>query len=302
PVYRKRAEDLAGKALAEHEIVQIKVKLSQLERERYNQLIQTRNDFLKQSKISLGSLQGWQMFVQMSARSQSGRRAMLAHREAKDIALGTDGKLRILIDLLAEHYPARILIFTADNATVYRISQELLIPAITHQTPVKERHEILTKFREGKYNTLVASHVLNEGVDVPAATVAIILSGTGSAREYTQRLGRVLRKGNIENKQAILYEVVAEDTSEEGTSARRRGERNNEPQRRGGRREEEERKGKLKVVYGSGKERSLKAAEQLEINYSTGSSKSKIQNSDVTDRFTDAPPKRGGDHSEEAED
>lgn len=44
-VYRKRAEDLAGKALAEHEIVQIKVKLSQLERERYNQLIQTRNDF-----------------------------------------------------------------------------------------------------------------------------------------------------------------------------------------------------------------------------------------------------------------
>ncbi|MEH2451910.1 DEAD/DEAH box helicase family protein [Nostoc sp.] len=310
-VYRKRAEDLAGKALAEHEIVQIKVKLSQLERERYNQLIQTRNDFLKQSRISLGSLQGWQMFVQMSARSQSGRRAMLAHREAKDIALGTDGKLRILVNLLAEHYPARILIFTADNATVYRISQELLIPAITHQTPVKERHEILTKFREGKYNTLVASHVLNEGVDVPAASVAIILSGTGSAREYTQRLGRILRKGNIENKQAILYEVVAEDTSEEGTSARRRGvERENEPQRRGGR-TEEEKKGKLQVVYGSGKERSLKAAEQLEINYSTGSSKlvlsevevSKNKNSaDVTDRFTDASPKRGGDHSEETED
>jgi len=255
---------------------------------------------LKQSKISLGSLQGWQMFVQMSARSQSGRRAMLAHREAKDIALGTDGKLRILINLLAEHYPARILIFTADNATVYRISQELLIPAITHQTPVKERHEILTKFREGKYNTLVASHVLNEGVDVPAATVAIILSGTGSAREYTQRLGRILRKGNIENKQAILYEVVAEDTSEEGTSARRRGERRaGEAGETGG---EKERKGKLQVVYGSGKERSLKAAEQLEINYSTGSPKSKIQNSDVTDRFTDASPKRGGDHPEETED
>ena len=105
-VYRKRAEDLAGKALAEHEIVQIKVKLSQIERERYNELIQTRNDFLSQSKISLGSIQGWQMFVQMSARSQPGRRAMLAHREAKEIALGTDGKLRILADLLAEHYPA----------------------------------------------------------------------------------------------------------------------------------------------------------------------------------------------------
>jgi superfamily II DNA or RNA helicase len=266
-VYRKRAEDLAGKALAEHEIVQIKVKLSQLEREKYNQLIQIRNDFLKESKISLGSLQGWQRFVQMSARSQAGRRAMLAHREAKEIALGTDGKIRVLADILAEHYPERVLIFTADNTTVYVISQEFLVPAITHQTPVKERHEILTKFREGDYKTLVASHVLNEGVDVPAASVAVILSGTGSTREYIQRLGRVLRKGKDNNKQAILYEVVAEDTSEEGTSARRRGVERKEPQRRRESRGEEEKKGNLRVVYGGGKGKSQKAAEQLEINY-----------------------------------
>ena len=276
-VYRKCAEDLAGKALAAHEIVQIKVKLSQLEREKYNQLIQTRNDFLKQSKISLGSLQGWQMFVQMSARSQAGRRAMLSHRQAKEIALGTDGKIRVLVDLLASHYPERILIFTADNATVYQISQNLLIPAITHQTPVKERHEILTKFKSGEYNTLVASNVLNEGVDVPAASIAIILSGTGSTREYIQRLGRILRKGNTENKQATLYEVIAEDTSEEGTSARRRGENNSQ--------EEKPQKANLQVVYSSEKKSDLKAAEQLEINYST-------KKKNVTNGTTDTPPER----------
>lgn len=222
-VYRKGAAELAGKALAAHEVVQIKVSLAQQERERYNSLIQQRNDFLREAKISLGSIQGWQRFVQVSARSLSGRRAMLAHRQAKDIALGTDGKLRILANLIATHYPERILIFTADNATVYRISQEFLIPSITHQTPVKERHEILTRFREGEYKTLVASHVLNEGVDVPAASIAIILSGTGSAREYIQRLGRILRKGKDDNKFARLYEVIAEGTSEEGTSLRRRG-------------------------------------------------------------------------------
>lgn len=221
-VYRKTAEELAGSALAKHEVVQIKVKLSALEREKYKQLIEQRNTFLRSAKISLGSLKGWQMFVQASARSTEGRRAMLAHREAKEIALGTDGKMRILSNILAQHYPERTLIFTADNATVYRISQEFLIPAITHQTPVKERHETLTKFRAGEYKTLVASHVLNEGVDVPAASVAIILSGTGSAREYVQRLGRVLRKGE-DSKLAMMYEVIAEDTSEEGTSARRRG-------------------------------------------------------------------------------
>ncbi|MCA1995176.1 MAG: DEAD/DEAH box helicase family protein, partial [Coleofasciculus sp. S288] len=230
-VYRKTASELSGFALAEHKVIQIKVKLSQQERDRYNTCIKLRNEFLKASKISLGSMQGWQQFVMTSARSQAGRRAMLAHREAKEIALGTDGKLRILADLLAQHYPERTLIFTNDNATVYRISHEFLIPAITYQTPVKERHDILTRFREGDYKTVVASHVLNEGVDVPDARVAIILSGTSSEREYIQRLGRVLRRGTDENKLALLYEVVAEDTTEEGISQRRRGvESKNEPQ------------------------------------------------------------------------
>ncbi|MEQ9001357.1 MAG: DEAD/DEAH box helicase family protein [Coleofasciculus sp. B1-GNL1-01] len=222
-VYRKSPDDLAGLALAEHKVVQIKVKLSHQERDRYDACLKLRNNFLRESNIYLGSINGWQRFVQASAGSQQGRRAMLAHRESKEIALGTEGKLRVLADLVAKHYPERILVFTNDNATVYRISQEFLIPAITHHTPVKERHEILQRFREGDYKILVASHVLNEGVDVPDARVAIILSGTGSEREYVQRLGRVLRKGTDQNKLAILYEVVAENTSEEGTSQRRRG-------------------------------------------------------------------------------
>ena len=148
---------------------------------------------------------------------------MLAHRTAKEISLGTESKLRVLAELMAEHSPDSILIFTNDNATVYRISQEFLIPAITHQTPVKERHEILTSFRKGDYRTLVTSHVLNEGVDVPSVKIAIILSGTGSTREYVQRLGRILRKSKENTKLAILYEVIAEDTSEESTSQRRKG-------------------------------------------------------------------------------
>jgi superfamily II DNA or RNA helicase len=228
-LYHRTAEDLAGDALANHEIVQIKVALLQQERERYDQLIATRDKFLKQANIWLGSMEGWQRFVQASAQSQMGRRAMLAHREARAIALGTEGKLRVLADLLAEHYPAQTLVFTNDNATVYRISQEFLIPAITHQTPVKERHEVLQNFREGKYKVLAASHVLNEGVDVPEASVAILLSGTGSTREYIQRLGRVLRKGKMQ-KRAVLYEVVAEETTEEGVSRRRRQPQQRQPQ------------------------------------------------------------------------
>jgi superfamily II DNA or RNA helicase len=220
-VYRKAPDDLSGNTLADHEVRQIKVSLSEEERDRYDDAIQTRNQFLQDSRIFLGSLDGWQEFVRASARSAAGRRAMLAHREAKAIANGTDSKLRTLAELIAAHYPARILIFTNDNATVYRISREFLIPALTHQTPVKERHHILQKFRSGEYGAIAASHALNEGVDVPDAQIAIILSGTGSTREYVQRLGRVLRKGDRPDKLAILYEVIAEATSEERTSERR---------------------------------------------------------------------------------
>lgn len=221
-VYRKSAPELSGAALAEHKIIQIRVKLSDREKEIYQTAIKTRNDFLRQNQISLSSLKGWQLFVQNSARSSEGRRAMLSHREAKEIAACTDGKIRLLTDLISKHYPEQILIFTNDNATVYRISQQFLIPAITHQTPVKERHAILQKFKTGDYKTIVTSHVLNEGVDVPDARIAIILSGTGSTREYVQRLGRILRKGTEQNKFAILYEVITEDTSEESVSQRRR--------------------------------------------------------------------------------
>ena len=68
----------------------------------------------------------------------------------------------------------------------------------------------------------MTSRVLNEGVDVPEASIAIVLSGSSVEREYIQRLGRILRKSK--DKKAVLYEVVTEDTTEEHTSRRRRGE------------------------------------------------------------------------------
>ena len=66
----------------------------------------------------------------------------------------------------------------------------------------------------------MTSKVLNEGVDVPEANVAIVVSGSGSVREHVQRLGRVLRKKG--DKRAVLYELVTEATSEQYTSQRRR--------------------------------------------------------------------------------
>src|SRR5947209_14406697 len=57
----------------------------------------------------------------------------------------------------------------------------------------------------GEYPIVATSRVLNEGVNVPEANVAVILSGSGSVREHVQRLGRILRKSG--DKEAHLYEV-----------------------------------------------------------------------------------------------
>jgi superfamily II DNA or RNA helicase len=105
-----------GTVLAPHRIVHFTVTLSPRERQRYEDLVAARNHFVQSCGIRLGNVAGWQAFVHASARSRAGRRAMLAHREARAIAFGTAGKLRVLADLLAQRHPARTLIFTEDNA------------------------------------------------------------------------------------------------------------------------------------------------------------------------------------------
>ena len=70
----------------------------------------------------------------------------------------------------------------------------------------------------------MTTKVLNEGIDVPEAKVAVILGGSASDREYVQRLGRVLRKQG--NAAAILYEVIVRNTADEQISKRRQPKKN----------------------------------------------------------------------------
>jgi superfamily II DNA or RNA helicase len=218
-VYRLEAQQLAGEYLADYTLERIEVDLTNEERELYKNERGIFRDFIRTKNISFGSIDGWKTFVMQSARSEDGRRAMKAYRNSKKIALGTDAKLRVLQDLLIRHRRDKVLIFTAENEMVYRISQDYLIPAITHETNIKERRFWLAAFNKGDVLALATSKVLNEGVNIPDASVAIILSGSGSSREHIQRLGRILRKK--EDKQAVLYEVVTRNTTEERISQRR---------------------------------------------------------------------------------
>jgi superfamily II DNA or RNA helicase len=156
----------------------------------------------------------------LSSRSPDGRRAMTAYRRQRELAVAAPAKLDYVELLLHVHRSDRAILFTQDNATAHAVSRRFLVPSITHQTKVKERSEILAGLASGAYGAVVTSKVLNEGVDVPDANVAIVVSGSGSVREHVQRLGRVLRKR--EGKRAVLYEIVSKGTNETYTSERRR--------------------------------------------------------------------------------
>jgi superfamily II DNA or RNA helicase len=78
---------------------------------------------------------------------------------------------------------------------------------------------VLDGFRAGRYSKLATGRVLNEGVDLPDANVAIIASGSSATREYIQRLGRILRP---KPQRAVLYELITRRTNETQAARRRR--------------------------------------------------------------------------------
>lgn len=218
-VYEKSIKDLEGEHLAEYETMKIAVELTPKEKARYQENQSIYDMFIKDKQIKFYGAD-LQEFLRLSAYDSRARQAFLARMEARQIIMGAQRKLEVLETLLKLHHKDRILIFTVSNELVYQISESFLIPAITHHTKTVERQQILDRFRKGIFKVLVTSRVLNEGVDIPEANVAVILSGTASPVEHLQRLGRILRKGK--DKQAVLYELVTRGTKESQISYRRR--------------------------------------------------------------------------------
>jgi superfamily II DNA or RNA helicase len=219
-VFELPITELAGEFLAPYRTEVLTVHLSDEDRQAYEEAEANWRGFLIEENIRLAGPQGFMNFLRATARSQRGREAHRAWRTARRITQCAPAKLRRVAELLQEHHGARTLIFTHDNATAYEVSRTLLVPAITHQTSIKERSALLAAFSDGSLPVLATSRVLNEGVDVPEAEIAIVMSGSATVREHVQRLGRILRPRA--EKQAVLYELVAAETNDERTSARRR--------------------------------------------------------------------------------
>jgi superfamily II DNA or RNA helicase len=220
-VYALNVDDLAGEQLATYRTQRIRVDLTAEERQIYDQEYALCMGYVHQHNLLRRFGPNWLSELQrLSARDREARAALLARQRVNRLLAGCQGKLQAVDNLLHEHIDDQIVIFTESNQVAYKIAHMYFLPIITHLSSALERKEILDGYLEGRYKAVVTSRVLDEGVDLPSAKIAIILGGTAGARQYIQRRGRVLRK--VENKEAVLYEVFVRGTSEEGKVQRRR--------------------------------------------------------------------------------
>lgn len=72
----------------------------------------------------------------------------------------------------------------------------------------------LGRFGRGELRILISCKAIDEGVNVPDASIGIILSGTSKQRQRIQRLGRIIRQAEGK-KRASLYYLHVEESVED---------------------------------------------------------------------------------------
>lgn len=72
---------------------------------------------------------------------------------------------------------------------------------------LSERDYLIRALREGALQALVAIKCLDEGIDIPEARTAVLLSSGTNPREYVQRIGRVIRRAP-DKELAHIYDFV----------------------------------------------------------------------------------------------
>ncbi len=200
-VFELAVADLAGGFLASFDMITLYLDLAPEERAAYVGLAAVFTSVYKDfHRMAPGAT--WVDFTRHAARTAEGRRALVAWRQMRRLLSFTYAKRQALASLLGRHRCSRVLIFTADNETAYAIAGEHLVMPLTCDISRQERDDVLERFRRGDIRMLVSARVLNEGLDVPDADVAVIVGGALGEREHVQRVGRLLRPS--EGKRAVV--------------------------------------------------------------------------------------------------
>ena len=140
-----------------------------------------------------------------------------------DVCKNAENKLAAFEQLLLEMKPASIfdtIAFVSDKQIVssFEIMSSLKIKrakitesesASSVVTPegLTERQNIISQFVKHQLQVLVGIKCLDEGIDIPNARIAILMSSSTNPREYVQRVGRVIRQAPDKDI-SIIYDFI----------------------------------------------------------------------------------------------
>ena len=134
------------------------------------------------------------------------------------IAAENSAKVEQTRRLLAAHPGSRAIVFVEYLEQGSTLAAALDRPFLSGETPHRERREQLEAFRSGDLDQLIVSRVGDEGIDLPAAELAVVASGLGgSRRQGTQRAGRTMRPVGG----STVYVLATRGTEEEDFARRR---------------------------------------------------------------------------------
>ncbi len=117
------------------------------------------------------------------------------------------------VKLVLLHRQERVIVFHERVESLSKIVALLekhgqnSVPYHSHLSKA-HRRDNLKLFRQGIVNVLVTCRALDEGANVPEASVAVVARSTSSTRQRIQRLGRVLRHASGKHS-ALIYTLYA---------------------------------------------------------------------------------------------
>lgn len=150
---------------------------------------------------------------------RAAREYLAAVRERRAVAAGAAHKTDVVAALSPALAVRRTLVFT-DTVEQAEAVVSVLRRAGTAASTVhgeledRQRRSRLARFGRGELVALAAPRVLDEGVDLPDADVALALSAFRTRRHLVQRLGRVLRT-KTDGRAAHLVLLHASGTLED---------------------------------------------------------------------------------------
>ncbi|MEM2005564.1 MAG: DEAD/DEAH box helicase [Zestosphaera sp.] len=215
-VYYKTAQELAEKGfLAKFKIQTIKVELKSDEKKEYVRL-------RKAFRELAGGLD-FKTLVELAKKGNfKAARALEVHSEMVKVLSMSRSKIETVKEIVERELSEgkKIIIFAHYVALAEEIAKETGAYLLTGELEEGRRRAILDQFRKVGGGALVVTTVGDEGLDIPDASVGILVAGTGSRRQFIQRLGRLLRPQP--GKEAVLYEIVVKGSSEELQARRRK--------------------------------------------------------------------------------